>query len=659
VSGHFGTAPSARNSKQAWSLHRGMRRARGAVRFLVGGVVAGVMAVPGIVLLTPTTAAAADITTCTGGLVGTTYTLTADCATTEPLTIPSTITTLDGGGFTISATDAGGPQWNGAIVTNATAGQTMNIQNVTITGPDDGFQLCTLSGNVLYGIFFNDASGSVSNVTVDHIFQFQNFAFGSCQTGRAIRADALTAAHTVTITDTVVTDYQKSGFEARGSTTTPMTMNLSGSTAGPPRPLNGFSAQNAVSYVGASGTIADNTIIGSGDQGPGLGRGNGTAVLLSGANNVTVDSNTITGAQTNIGVSVSAGSTNITISFNEIGRTAPDAPPDDPGIGIAVDPGLSATLICNTFSGWITNIVGAVQISCEPLPPGTECETYSADVLSVEGGTGPFTWSVTEGALPPGLSMAPESGAITGTPTTAGEYNFTVQVADSSEPSLTATQPHTITIAPGCVTTTTTPPTTTPPTTAPPTTTPPTTAPPTTTPPPANVAELRVTKVVDRTAVTVDPSSTAMTRLTYTIEVTNEGPGTATDVVVTDTLPGGVVPVSAVPTVGTCTRDGATLTCLLGTIAIGATETITVTIDLLPTQPVGTVANRVGVDSLSEDPDPTNNAAEALTQVNRPSAALPATGNRDVAAPVTIATVLLLVGTGMFGVARWRRRSVG
>ena len=78
-------------------------------------------------------------------------------------------------------------------------------------------------------------------------------------------------------------------------------------------------------------------------------------------------------------------------------------------------------------------------------------------MLSVEGGTAPFTWSVTGGALPPGLSMAPATGAVTGTPTTAGEYNFTVQVADSSDPSLTATQPHTITIAPGCATTTTAP----------------------------------------------------------------------------------------------------------------------------------------------------------------------------------------------------------
>ena len=92
----------------------------------------------------------------------------------------------------------------------------MHIQNLTVTGPEDGFQLCVNSGNVLYGIFFNDAGGTVNNVTVDHIFQFQNGAFASCETGRAIRADGLTAARTVTITDTTVRDYQKSGFEARG-----------------------------------------------------------------------------------------------------------------------------------------------------------------------------------------------------------------------------------------------------------------------------------------------------------------------------------------------------------------------------------------------------------------------------------------------------------
>ena len=154
-----------------------------------------------------------------------------------------------------------------------------------------------------------------------------------------------------------------------------------------------------------------------------------------------------------------------------------------------------------------------------------------------------------------------------------------------------------------------------------------------------NVADLRVTKNVDRTEVIVDPSDDDFTRLTYTIEVTNDGPGTATDVVVTDTLPGGVVPVSAVPTVGSCTRDGATLTCPLGTMAVGTTEEIVVTIDLLPTQPVGTVRNVVSVDSSSHDPDPTNNDDEAQTEVERPGGLLPATGSQ-IAGLIGIAAIL-------------------
>ena len=83
----------------------------------------------------------------------------------------------------------------------------------------------------------------------------------------------------------------------------------------------------------------------------------------------------------------------------------------------------------------------------------------------------PFTWTVDSGTLPPGLSLA-SAGAITGTPTAAGTYNFTVKVVDST--GLTATQAQTITIAPGCATPPTTPTTPTPPT---PTPTPPTPAP--------------------------------------------------------------------------------------------------------------------------------------------------------------------------------------
>lgn len=70
---------------------------------------------------------------------------------------------------------------------------------------------------------------------------------------------------------------------------------------------------------------------------------------------------------------------------------------------------------------------------------------YSA-LLGATGGTSPYTWSVSSGNLPAGLSLSP-TGLISGTPTAApGTYNFIVQVTDSSVPAQSATLPLSIVI---------------------------------------------------------------------------------------------------------------------------------------------------------------------------------------------------------------------
>ena len=112
----------------------------------------------------------------------------------------------------------------------------------------------------------------------------------------------------------------------------------------------------------------------------------------------------------------------------------------------------SATLICNTFSGWKTDIVGATQAPCvttTSLPAGTECQAYPSTTLAATSGTPPYTWSVISGSLPPGLTLS-TGGAITGTPLLDGTFPFTVQVADSSSPPMTATQALSIAIDPDC-----------------------------------------------------------------------------------------------------------------------------------------------------------------------------------------------------------------
>ena len=71
-----------------------------------------------------------------------------------------------------------------------------------------------------------------------------------------------------------------------------------------------------------------------------------------------------------------------------------------------------------------------ITISPATLPSATQGTAYTQQ-LSGSGGTAPYVFTVTSGALPPGLTM-PSSGLISGTPTTAGATAFTVRGTDAS-----------------------------------------------------------------------------------------------------------------------------------------------------------------------------------------------------------------------------------
>jgi hypothetical protein len=56
--------------------------------------------------------------------------------------------------------------------------------------------------------------------------------------------------------------------------------------------------------------------------------------------------------------------------------------------------------------------------------------------LAATGGKPPYAWAVVAGALPAGLSLSAASGIISGTPTVAGSFNFTIEVKDSESRSI-------------------------------------------------------------------------------------------------------------------------------------------------------------------------------------------------------------------------------
>jgi hypothetical protein len=64
-----------------------------------------------------------------------------------------------------------------------------------------------------------------------------------------------------------------------------------------------------------------------------------------------------------------------------------------------------------------------------PLDDGTEDEAY-LEVVTATGGMLPYTWTISAGALPDGLSMAAD-GTISGTPTTVQVGSFTLHVEDA------------------------------------------------------------------------------------------------------------------------------------------------------------------------------------------------------------------------------------
>jgi hypothetical protein len=148
------------------------------------------------------------------------------------------------------------------------------------------------------------------------------------------------------------------------------------------------------------------TLAAAGGTGPyqfGLAGGSSLPPALALASDGTLD-----------GTPTAAGSYSFTVAAGD-GSPSPQAASRVLAIEVApASPGVTLAITSNT------------------LPGGTVGSPY-ASTLTATGGATPYTFSIADGMLPPGLALNP-GGVIAGTSTTAGTFAFTVDVADALQP---------------------------------------------------------------------------------------------------------------------------------------------------------------------------------------------------------------------------------
>lgn len=127
----------------------------------------------------------------------------------------------------------------------------------------------------------------------------------------------------------------------------------------------------------------------------------------------------------------------------------------------AVTANLSVKIIATSLADTTKSNSGSVTIVAPPSITTSSLANATAGIaytvaLQATGGVAPYNWTITTGALPPGLDLSPD-GMISGTPSAGGKFSFTTQVADAGNPPLTATANFSITavVLPVTITTTT------------------------------------------------------------------------------------------------------------------------------------------------------------------------------------------------------------
>ncbi len=179
---------------------------------------------------------------------------------------------------------------------------------------------------------------------------------------------------------------------------------------GPPAPSN--NPQPAVSVIApANGTSVNKTVTVSANATDALGI-TSVQFLLDGA-----------------GLGTATAGTGSTYSINWDTTTAANGP--HVLKAVATDTGGYST---TSSAILVITPGGPVPLTLQPCASSGQVGVPYNSSLVATGGTPPYQFSISSGSLPGGLTLNSSTGAITGTPMTAGTFSFTATVSDSTSP---------------------------------------------------------------------------------------------------------------------------------------------------------------------------------------------------------------------------------
>jgi hypothetical protein len=342
-------------------------------------VVALGLAVAGVGL-SAAPAHAAALGSCEVTTAGLVYTLTADCSVTTAIDIPDGVT-LDGAGYTITAVETPGVWYHGETVLRSAVGDdsaaaVMNVKNLHI---ETNFTLGGNSGGLLSGIYMIRAGGTIENVSVDGMSHGNGV-----QEGRGIYIKNLAPAGSpaypeavVSISDTSITRFQKSGLYLSGNVKFDLKGLTIGRGAGPNGEANDGIAANGLTILnGARGSLTDSQVAPNYYKLPADTSATGILVMDSGK--VTLARNIVSSAKGNVGVYVYGQASDVTLSCTLVRVTGTQTPNS---FGVVGEDAPNFVVRDSSISGFETGAEGVTPTTGngDCLAPAPKVKAYPGD----------------------------------------------------------------------------------------------------------------------------------------------------------------------------------------------------------------------------------------------------------------------------------------